>query len=240
MKHDDPKLIDALAAEYVLGTLGGRARRRFERWRSTEWHVERRVQAWEERLSGLALRLTPMRPSPHVWSRIEQRISATAAPGTQAPRSEGADARRPSRWRALAAAAAVIVVLVGGFAAWRITQAPRYEQFVTITNPNATAPAWVIQADADLQHLRAVAGGGVTAQAGKSFELWALPDNGSAPVSLGLMPITGRADMQLTPAQRLALQGASKVAISLEPEGGSPTHAPTGPVLFVAERVRRA
>ena len=24
MKHDDPKLIDSLAAEYVLGTLGGR------------------------------------------------------------------------------------------------------------------------------------------------------------------------------------------------------------------------
>jgi anti-sigma-K factor RskA len=30
------------------------------------------------------------------------------------------------------------------------------------------------------------------------------------------------------------------VAISLEPSGGSKTHLPTGPVLYVAERVRRA
>ncbi len=81
MKHDNPKLIDALAAEYVLGTLNGRARRRFERWRAQEWHVERRVQAWEERLSGLALRLPPMRPSPHVWSHIEKRIGSNAGNG---------------------------------------------------------------------------------------------------------------------------------------------------------------
>ncbi len=80
MKHDDPKMIDALAAEYVLGTLSGRARRRFERWRSKEWHVERRVQAWEERLSGLALRLSPMRPSP--TSGVRSRSASAHAAGS--------------------------------------------------------------------------------------------------------------------------------------------------------------
>src|ERR1044071_619898 len=112
MKHDDPKMIDALAAEYVLGTLSGRARRRFERWRSKEWHVERRVQAWEERLSGLALRLSPMRPSPHVWSQIERRIGAKGSgerTTTTPPR------QRATRWQAIAASVALLVVLVGGF-----------------------------------------------------------------------------------------------------------------------------
>src|SRR5262245_17676407 len=97
MKHDDPKMIDALAAEYVLGTLSGRARRRFERWRSKEWHVERRVQAWEERLSGLALRLSPMRLSPHVWSQIEKRIDANPSRTATPP------ATRVARWQAIAA-----------------------------------------------------------------------------------------------------------------------------------------
>jgi anti-sigma-K factor RskA len=54
------------------------------------------------------------------------------------------------------------------------------------------------------------------------------------------MPDSGELTRTLTEAQRNALRGASKVAISLEPTGGSKTGLPTGPVLFVAERARRA
>jgi len=244
MKHDDPKLIDALAAEYVLGTLDGPARRRFERWRASEWHVERRVQAWEERLAGLALRLTPMRPSPHVWTQIEKRIGVAAAHGPRHPQHDVDDGRavrrRPTQWRALAAGITLFVVIVGGFTAWRLTQGPQLQQLATLSSPGAVIAAWQIDADADLRHLRMVALGGAAPQAGKSFELWALPDSGSAPVSLGLMPEKGRAERELSEAQRQALLGASKVAVSLEPQGGSTTGAPTGPVLFVAERARRA
>jgi len=59
-----------------------------------------------------------------------------------------------------------------------------------------------------------------------------------APVSLGLMPKNGRRDLVLTAAQRTALAASGKIAVSLEPIGGSPTGAPTGPVLFVAEVTR--
>jgi anti-sigma-K factor RskA len=236
MKHDNPKLIDALAAEYVLGTLGGRARRRFERWRAKEWHVERRVQAWEERLSGLALRLPPMRPSPHVWSQIEKRIGAAGGGSrTQAP-----PVQKRAPWGAIAAGLVLFAVLIGGFVTFRAMQGPELHEFATLTAETATQPAWYLHADDELRTVHAIAGPGAVAQAGKSYELWALPDSGAAPVSLGLMPVTGEADMVLTDAQRAALSGASKVAVSLEPEGGSTTGAPTGPVLYVADRVRRA
>lgn len=234
MKHDNPRLIDALAAEYVLGTLGGPARRRFERWRSTEWHVERRVQAWEERLSGLALRLPPMRPSPHVWTQIEKRIGAGGASRSRVPPPP----EKHAPWSALAAGVALFAVLLGGFVAWRVLQGPPLHEMATLTAESATQPAWELHADDDLRHLRAIAGPGAVAQAGKSYELWALPDNGGAPVSLGLMPVTGEVERELTDAQREALRGASKVAVSLEPEGGSTTGGPTGPVLFVADRIK--
>jgi anti-sigma-K factor RskA len=236
MKHDNPKLIDALAAEYVLGTLTGRARRRFERWRSQEWHVERRVQAWEERLSGLALRLPPMRPSPNVWNQIEKRIGAS--PASQSRASPQSVNRAP--WRALAASAVLFVIAIAGFVTWRTPQGPQLHEIATLTAERAAQPSWHLHADDDLRHLRAVADVGAVPQAGKSYELWALPDNGGAPVSLGLMPLSGQIDRELTEAQRAALRGASKVAVSLEPEGGSTTGGPTGPVLFVADRARRA
>ena len=68
---------------------------------------------------------------------------------------------------------------------------------------------------------------------GKAHELWALPEGG-APVSLGLMPHMGDRRVVLTAAQRTALANSKQIAVSLEPEGGSPTGAPTGPVLLVA------
>jgi len=69
----------------------------------------------------------------------------------------------------------------------------------------------------------------------RAYELWALPGAGAAPVSLGLMPKSGRGTLQLNDAQRLALSRSRQIAVSLEPPGGSPTGAPTGPVLFVAD-----
>ena len=74
MKHDQPELIDALAAEYVLGTLQGAARRRFERWRAESWHIDRRVETWDGRLIALAMGLTPLAPAPAVWQGIEEKI----------------------------------------------------------------------------------------------------------------------------------------------------------------------
>jgi anti-sigma-K factor RskA len=240
MKHDDPKLIDALAAEYVLGTLGGRARRRFERWRSKEWHVERRVQAWEERLSGLALRLPPMRPSPHVWTQIEKRVARAGGAAPSASRPPPVVQKR-APWQAIAAGLVLFAVLIGGYSLYRdSTRVEQMDLIATLTGEGASQPSWTLAADAELRSVRAIVGGGFTREAGKSYELWALPDSGGAPVSLGLMPVEGTADRELTEAQRTALLGASKVAISVEPEGGSTTGAPTGPVIIVADRVKRA
>jgi len=54
------------------------------------------------------------------------------------------------------------------------------------------------------------------------------------------MPEKGRAERELSATQRQALLGASKVAVSLEPQGGSTTGAPTGPVLFSWRSARNA
>jgi len=64
-------------------------------------------------------------------------------------------------------------------------------------------------------------------------ELWALTDAG-VPVSLGLLPQSGRATVTLDDAAVAALATSSTLAVSLEPPGGSPEAAPTGPVLYTA------
>ena len=61
MKSANRELLDRLAAEYVLGTLRYRARRRFERWLLSP-QVGAIVKAWEDRLAGLEPQLAPVTP----------------------------------------------------------------------------------------------------------------------------------------------------------------------------------
>ncbi|HEY6125899.1 MAG TPA: anti-sigma factor [Steroidobacteraceae bacterium] len=227
MKSANRELVDRLAAEYVLGTLRSRARRRFERWLVSP-QVGALVKAWEERLAGLEPRLEPVIPPATVWTGIENRLELRKAH------------RQPAmRWLAIAASLAFFV-MAGVF----LLRTP--DGVVTPPPPQLTATQksflqadpqtiyWRVEILGDNQELSLHVHVVHDLPPGKAHELWALPEGGGTPVSLGLMPHTGDHHRVLTASQRSALAGSRQIAVSLEPEGGSPTGAPTGPVLLVA------
>ena len=72
------------------------------------------------------------------------------------------------------------------------------------------------------------------AQQGKDYELWIVPQDGQ-PVSLGVVPVGDTYQVILDDRTRALLASSRTLAISLEPVGGSPTGAPTGPILHVAK-----
>jgi anti-sigma-K factor RskA len=72
---------------------------------------------------------------------------------------------------------------------------------------------------------------------GKSYELWMIPSAGN-PVSLGLLPAEGTAEIRLPQGLGDRVLAAAGLAVSLEPAGGSPTGLPTGPVPYQATLVR--
>ena len=67
---------------------------------------------------------------------------------------------------------------------------------------------------------------------GKDYELWLLPSNNRAPVSLGVIGKAARQRIALPASAVGLLPDAAGVAVSVEPGGGSPTGQPTGPVVF--------
>jgi anti-sigma-K factor RskA len=72
---------------------------------------------------------------------------------------------------------------------------------------------------------------------GQVYELWMLPNGGAAPVSLGLLPMMGEIALPLDAARTAILANTGTLAVSVEPAGGSPTGAPTGPVVYTAPLV---
>jgi anti-sigma-K factor RskA len=216
--QDHPQIIDPLAAEYVLGTLRGSARSRFEKWRSTFPQVEERCRFWEESLLPLALDLRPVRPPAHVWQGIRARLNlASSGPGWR-------------RGPLLAIAASVLLVVgLSVLLYWRGI-GPRPTEIATIATP-AGGQVWEV----DVYRGRLVVHAGQLPPhpTDREYELWALPTGGK-PVSLGLLPGSGSTQRSLTVAQQQALDSATQVAVTLEPLGGSPTGQPTSTPLFVA------
>ena len=217
--QDHPQIVDSLAAEYVLGTLRGPARRRFEKWRATTPHVQERCLFWEENLMQLAKAVRPIRPPPHVWQGIRTRLNLAGSE----PR------RRPARALAIAAS----VLLVAGLSAvlyWRSLGPGKLVEVATITTATGSQ---VWEVDVYSGRLIVHAGQLAARPTDRDYELWALPAAGK-PVSLGVLPTTGTAQRTLTAVQQQALASAAQVAVTVEPLGGSPTGQPTSTPVFVA------
>jgi anti-sigma-K factor RskA len=229
MRYDDPRLLDSLAREYVIGTLHGRARRRFARVLSSSLVARRAVASWERQLTPLAKSVRPVQPPSETLRRIQAAIGL---------RTAKAPAAFSGPWAALAAALALVAI---GFGSLYFTQRPVVEQptYVAVISDAATGPVWLMQAYAAAQSLRVTTVNPRPVPAGNSYELWMIPNGANAqPVSLGLIPGAGNAALGLNAAQLAVLANTSTLAVSLEPAGGSPTGLPTGPVIFTAPLLR--
>jgi anti-sigma-K factor RskA len=230
MNYHDEELIDHLAAGYVVGTLRGSARRRFEGLMSGSIPLRRAVQRWERRLFWLSMQLRPVQPPTRVWTQIEKRIR----PAT--------NASPPRLWQSVAAVIATIAVVLGGMLVARKPEVQVQVKVETKTVQSAhtailadsTAPIWVLNVFPQAGELRVQAMRKVSLSDKQSFELWMLPDSGAPPVSLGLLPREGTKVLQLDAEKLHLLVATSKIAVSIEPAGGSPTGAPTGPIPYVA------
>jgi anti-sigma-K factor RskA len=221
MKPDNPEITDRLASEYVLGTMRGPARRRFERWRASTPLVDQRCRFWEERLMRLAKGLTPVQPPAHVWPAIQRRLKLTTP--------------RPllRRMRSFALAASVVLVMgVAGLLYWRSVQTDR-PTLVSTISAKSGEQVWQLEVFGNANRLVAHAAKPPARPVESDYELWALP-KGGAPVSLGILPAEGATSRALTAIQKEALASSSEVAVSIEPRGGSPTGQPTGDIVFVA------
>jgi anti-sigma-K factor RskA len=223
-----PERIEMLAAEYVLGTLHGGARRRFEQWMMEAGRVRQEVWYWEQQLSGLAEPTPAEQPPARVWKRIEQHL--WPAPATTPVGSRLMAWLWPG-WSLVATAAALVLAVM-------LVQQPEPDTGPglagAIVQENVTDPLWLISETPGDRRLRLRPVAATGPEAGKDYELWVVPEDGQ-PLSLGVMKLGDVYQITLDDDARDALSRSRTLAISLEPEGGSPTGAPTGPILHVTK-----
>lgn len=224
MRLASHKQLDALCGEYLVGTLRGGARRRFERALREEPRVATTFAYWQRTFAVKYSDRVAVAPDPGTWRRLEQTLDLA--------RYRLPWYRRIGLWQGWAAAATAALVLAIAVQTLRPT-VPE-SQLVAIAQLAGEGQAATVTAllSKDGRTLELRAARPVVAGPQQSYELWLLPAEGTAPISLA---VVGQLDarFELPAAQVGRLRSGAKLAVSVEPAGGSPTGAPTGPVILV-------
>jgi anti-sigma-K factor RskA len=214
-----PEERDALAGEYVLGTLEAREAEAVERVMARDAEMRAAVAAWEARLSPLMALSPPEAPPPALWQRIEDSLSDAPA----GPRRVNGGAGWLWRGWALGATG-----LAAGLAALLLLRPAEPPRLMTVLLTQRDQPAWVVETARE--GLRLASLNPQPLPPDRVLQLWALPQGATAPVSLGLIPPGGR--ITVAPGG-LEPQPGMLIEITLEPPGGSPLPRPSGPVQFI-------
>ncbi len=217
--------LDALCGEYLLGTLRGKARRRFERALREEPLVALRLKHWQRIFAVRYAARAAERPSPGGWARLERELDLAR----YRPRWW----QRAGFWRGWAFAATAALLLAVSVDLPQPTTEPALTEVARLAGEaGAATVAAALSADGRTLQLRAARP--VIASPRQSYELWLIPAEGGAPISLAVL---GQLDALLAvPTPQVGrLRAGAKLAVSVEPAGGSPTGAPTGPVILVGE-----
>lgn len=231
MRYDSPQLRDRLAAEYVLGTLPSRARRRFERLMAADPALARIAGDWADRLSPLDTATPAEEPPFHVWRAIERRIGAVPAATPSALRRW---LNSLVFWRGLGLAGSVATAALALYLA--LVPRPISPFVVAVLAGHGGEAGWVAIAGPKLGEVSFSAVAPQAEAKPHDFELWGIAHGPPRP--LGLLPQRPGGAVAL-PAARLPAPGYV-LAVSLEPPGGSPTGSPTGPVLYQGKILIRA
>lgn len=223
---------DLFAAEYVLGVLSAGERRQAAARIEAEPAFARLVDEWEMRLAPLGEGFEPVDPPAHLKDALDRRLFGA---GMQA-------AARPGLWQSLAfwrGATAVALAAALALLVLPLLFTPIPEP----TEPAQRLVAAIAPSDSDVQYLAvydadhdrvALSHISGEAPAGSDFELW-LIEGDAAPVSVGLVPSGAAVEVPVAEALRASLAAGAVFAISQEPEGGSPTGLPTGPVVAAGD-----
>jgi anti-sigma-K factor RskA len=225
--------IEAVAGEYVLGTLDAAERAAVSARRERDPALDRAIRRWEADFAPLMDVGEPIQPPADLFSRIETSLSLPEkSPAlVEPPGNVVALRRKLNMWRSIAVVTSAMAASLAFLITWQGMPFPGQEsRLVAVLQKDSNSPAFLVTVDLPTRMLTVKP---LTSPAApdKSYELWLVNASLGEPRSLGVISAPLTVSQNLRNYAPDVIEG-SAVAISLEPRGGSPTGKVTGPVLY--------
>ncbi len=213
-----------LIAEYALGVLSAEERLEVEELVRREPAYQTQLAAWQRHFADWLDEFPVVEPPAHVWHGIQQRLFPTERPALE-PTRRWNDLRLWRWTTGLALAAALVLALL---VLLRPVQVATPALLARLEQSNGSL-AFSVTLQGNGRQLLFVPVGKPD-WPGRSAEAWIITADGK-PHSLGLLQDATAVTLAVPAGLAPALTPGAVLAVSLEPRTGSPTGAPTGPVI---------
>jgi anti-sigma-K factor RskA len=168
--------------------------------------------------------------------------------------------RQARRWRGIATAATALAAALVALVAVQVTNPdllpeglrpksppqrvvqvpapapPAPAQYVALLQRDSSSPAFILTVDAGTKNFT-VRRVGATPEPGKSYELWLVSDKLQRPRSLGVIGGNDFTSRRALASYDTDTVNKATYAVTVEPEGGSPTGQATGPIVFTGKLI---
>jgi anti-sigma-K factor RskA len=225
---------EIISGEYVLGVLSEADRKRVEARMAIDPKFAMQVRRWQTNLADFNDDYQAEAPPSHVFRRIEaQLFEAEEANG------RGRFAQIWNSlilWRGLAVAGVLAAAWLG-FAHRLPPLGVGQPARPLVAELTGEKNGFNLVATYDFGTGRlSVVPAALRQDGPKSLEVWVIED-GKAPLSVGVLPESGRGDIVIPTSLRASFTAGRTIAITVEPLGGSPDGKPTGPVIAAGRAV---
>lgn len=181
----------------------------------------------------------PVPPSPELWERVSRTLGGGTIPRSPAAPSAKSMTRVPltrrlSFWRLVTGLAVIAAILLAAVVVLRPFDPPAAAYMAILQSPDGAEAGYLVRIDTD-GNVTLAALETVSIASDRTLQFWTLADPAAGPVSLGLLE---PGQSIVVPAAALPSLGDGQLfQISVEPEIGSPTGSPTGPILYIGRTV---
>lgn len=256
-RYQNSELYERLAAEYVLGTLHGRALARFKKLLEERPYIQYSVDIWEKRFNSLGeLQLVnsnmEIRPSAGVWEKI---IAEVQTKQENSPGIFAQDHTKPAGlfarlgfWQAATVLSSLLLIFTVFMPMQKLMKSPAQQlgiigaapTFVAILESHENKPMMVTTGLQQQGLIQVRMGTMPDIPKSEDWMLWAIPKGGADPVPVGILQRDAmQTDLKITRKQwKENLQGIEMFGVTSEPrnaENGTPVlriGGPSNPILY--------
>lgn len=227
-RYQNPEVFEQLAIEYAVGSMQGRARKRFEVLMETHFYLKATVEAYENKFANLVELLPDAKAPDSVWKGIEAHIKEST------PQEEKTPWWKANFFKQGFAMTAMALIVTAVMLYNPMTQHSPIS-YSAMLESDANGPMAFTKIERSNLMIKVDIMKDVKVADDMVLTLWCHPKKGGMPMKMGTVSKKGKTEIKISEEAWHHMKDIGSLAISVEQKGENTAKQPTGKIILKGE-----